>query len=321
MTATHLGVTRTDDYAWLARRQLAAGDARPGGARARHPRLSRGRERLFRGGDGRRRTASGQRSSPRCAARIKEDDSSVPSPDGPYAYARPLSPQGAEHPLLVRSRRDGGDETVLLDANALADGQGLFPPRRQRPQPRPPAPRLGARRQGLGIFRRSASAISRPARTWPTASPAPPARRSGRRTAARLFYVWLDDNHRPAKVFRHIDRHRPGGGRRSSTRSADPGFFLGVGKTQSDRFIVIDSHDHETSEVQHPRRPTTRRRRRASSRRGGRPSEYELDEARRAFLHPDQRRRRRGLQDRHRAGRDARPRALARPRAAPGRAG
>ena len=29
----------------------------------------------------------------------------------------------------------------------------------------------------------------------------------------------------------------------------DPGFFLGVGKTQSNRYILIDSHDHETSEV------------------------------------------------------------------------
>ena len=30
----------------------------------------------------------------------------------------------------------------------------------------------------------------------------------------------------------------------------DPGFFLGVGITKSDRFIVINSHDHETSEVE-----------------------------------------------------------------------
>src|SRR5690606_28540369 len=29
----------------------------------------------------------------------------------------------------------------------------------------------------------------------------------------------------------------------------NPSYFLGVGKTQSDRFFVIDSHDHETSEV------------------------------------------------------------------------
>src|SRR5690606_34626960 len=29
---------------------------------------------------------------------------------------------------------------------------------------------------------------------------------------------------------------------------ADPGFFVGVSKTLSDRFIVIDAHDHQTSE-------------------------------------------------------------------------
>src|SRR5690606_16836862 len=29
----------------------------------------------------------------------------------------------------------------------------------------------------------------------------------------------------------------------------DPGFFVGVGKTLSDKFIVIDAHDHQTSEI------------------------------------------------------------------------
>ncbi len=85
-------------------------------------------------------------------ARIKEDDSSVPSPDGPYAYGIRFA-HGAEHPMLVRADRDGQNETVLLDANALRRRQGVFPSRRQRPQPRPPAPRLGQRRDGLGIFR------------------------------------------------------------------------------------------------------------------------------------------------------------------------
>ena len=29
----------------------------------------------------------------------------------------------------------------------------------------------------------------------------------------------------------------------------DPGFFLGVARTHVGRFVVIDTHDHETSEV------------------------------------------------------------------------
>ena len=63
-----------------------------------------------------------------------------------------------------------------------------------------------------------------------------------------LFYTVLDDNHRPCKVFRH----------RIGTDAADDvlvyeepdsGFFLNVGITESRRFVVIDAHDHVTSEV------------------------------------------------------------------------
>jgi protease II len=57
--------------------------------------------------------------------RIKEDDSTVPAPDGPYAYASRYM-HGAEHPRIVRTPRDGGDETVLLDADAMAAGKAYF---------------------------------------------------------------------------------------------------------------------------------------------------------------------------------------------------
>ena len=33
---------------------------------------------------------------------------------------------GAQHPHVVRTRRDGSDETVLLDADALAAGKPYF---------------------------------------------------------------------------------------------------------------------------------------------------------------------------------------------------
>ena len=63
-----------------------------------------------------------------------------------------------------------------------------------------------------------------------------------------LFYTVLDDNHRPCKVLRH----------RIGTDAAqdvlvheerDAGFFLNVSLTESRRFVVLDAHDHVTSEV------------------------------------------------------------------------
>ncbi|MCL4150039.1 UNVERIFIED_CONTAM: hypothetical protein GTU68_003790, partial [Idotea baltica] len=63
-----------------------------------------------------------------------------------------------------------------------------------------------------------------------------------------VFYTVLDDNHRPCKVFYHklgTDQSKD----HLVYEEPDSGFFLGVGKTLSGGYILLDSHDHETSEV------------------------------------------------------------------------
>src|SRR3954468_7311926 len=57
--------------------------------------------------------------------RIKEDDASVPQPDGPWAYALRYE-KGAQHPRFVRTPRAGGAEQLLLDVDALAKGKAFF---------------------------------------------------------------------------------------------------------------------------------------------------------------------------------------------------
>ena len=57
--------------------------------------------------------------------RIKEDDSSVPSPDGPYAYLRKYR-EGGQHELFGRSLRDGGEVKIILDGDELAADQEYF---------------------------------------------------------------------------------------------------------------------------------------------------------------------------------------------------
>ena len=52
-------------------------------------------------------------------ARIKEEDSTVPAPDGPWAYYRRFV-AGGQYPILCRRPRDATDdsrEQVLLDGN------------------------------------------------------------------------------------------------------------------------------------------------------------------------------------------------------------
>ena len=71
-------------------------------------------------------------------ARIKEDDSTVPDPDGPYAYYVRYR-EGGQHPLLCRQPRrfsvaatglkvveEMNEEQLLLDGDALAQGKAFF---------------------------------------------------------------------------------------------------------------------------------------------------------------------------------------------------
>ena len=63
-----------------------------------------------------------------------------------------------------------------------------------------------------------------------------------------LFYTVLDDNHRPCKVLRHRVGTDPAADA-VVYEEPDAGFFVNVGLTESRRFVVIDAHDHVTSEV------------------------------------------------------------------------
>ena len=51
--------------------------------------------------------------------RIKEDDSGVPTPDGPFAYLWKFR-EGGQHQQIGRTPRDGGEMQTILDGDALA---------------------------------------------------------------------------------------------------------------------------------------------------------------------------------------------------------
>src|SRR5262249_38696535 len=58
-------------------------------------------------------------------ARFRKIHASSPAPDGPSAYYRRYW-TGGQHPLFCRLPRDGGDERVLVDGNALAKPHAYF---------------------------------------------------------------------------------------------------------------------------------------------------------------------------------------------------
>ena len=178
--------------------------------------------------------------------RIKQDDSSVPAKDGPFAYAvRWVT--GGQHPLHVRMPRAGGAEEILLDGDARAAGKAYFRLSGVAHAPDHGKIVWGADENGSEYFTLRVRDVAA-GRDLADVVEASGGEAVWTAASDGFFYVRLDDNHRPSKVF----LHRLG----TSTdddllvyEEADPGFFVGVGKTLSGRFVVISVHDHETSEV------------------------------------------------------------------------
>jgi oligopeptidase B len=181
--------------------------------------------------------------------RIKEDDSSVPSPDGPYEYASSFI-TGGQYPRLMRRPRgstSGADEAILLDGNREAADKPYWQlgGATHSPDHRYLAYAVDAKGSELFTIR------IRDLTTGKDLADEIPDTRGGyvwAADSATLFYVRLDANHRPLYVYRH-KIGTPVDSDVLVYEEADKGFYVGVGQTQSGRYILVDAHDHQTNEV------------------------------------------------------------------------
>ncbi|PWE58137.1 S9 family peptidase [Metarhizobium album] len=182
--------------------------------------------------------------------RIKEDDSSVPVKDGPFAYGT-FYVTGGEQPHYFRIPRDGDhkDEAsrqVLLDGDKEAEGKAYF--------------RLAGidssndHSHGLwGYDDKGSEYFTLRIRNLETGEDlADVIENTGgggvwAPDGKSFFYTLQDENHRPSKIYHHIVGE-PQSADRLVYEEEDPGFFMGVGGSLLDDFIYIDIHDHETSE-------------------------------------------------------------------------
>ncbi|MDZ4370258.1 MAG: S9 family peptidase [Phenylobacterium sp.] len=177
--------------------------------------------------------------------RIKEDDSSVPAPDGPYDYYVRYD-LGAEHPIHARRfRGEDGAEEVLLDEEALSKAHAYFQVGAAHHSPDHALYAWAADTQGSEYYRIHVKDLATgddlgtpiesaygdfcfsPDSQW-------------------LFWIWRDENARPAKVFRRPAR---GGGDELVYEEADEGMFLGVGVAADDSHILIHVGNQETTEL------------------------------------------------------------------------
>lgn len=184
--------------------------------------------------------------------RIVENDWSVPGLDGPYAYGSSYA-EGAEQPCLVRLSRAEGEAVtpdsppkgaeVLLDANREAEGKAYFRLGSVSHAPNHASLAWTADRTGSELFTLAVRDLHSGADTVLLERVTPAVAYAA--DARTVFAVEIDDNHRPARVVAKA----PGDDRRVIYEEADPGFFVSVSETLSGGYLIIDAHDHETSEV------------------------------------------------------------------------
>lgn len=181
-------------------------------------------------------------------ARLKEDDRQVPTPDGPWEYF-PRYVKGGQYPQFCRTPRGGSaeDATVILDGNAEAAGKTYWDLGGTAHAPNHRYLAYSADDKGSELYTIRIRDLES-GHVLPDEIPDTRGSIVWGPDSTTLYYVRVDANHRPLYVYRHT----LGTAAESDVlvyEEKDIGFYVGVAATQSNRFIVIDVHDHETSEV------------------------------------------------------------------------
>jgi len=178
--------------------------------------------------------------------RIQQDDSSVPYKDGDFAYGSCYE-TGDEQPRFFRTPREGGSREIYLNGNDQAASSAYF--RLSGVFHAPDHSKFvwgyddkgsefytlklrnfGAIDDSNDILEDTSGAVA-----WDGA-------------AHGFFYTRLDENHRADKVYYHLlgtDQNSD----RLVYEEQDQGFFISVSSSLKGDFIMIEAHDHETSEV------------------------------------------------------------------------
>jgi oligopeptidase B len=259
VTITQLGRTRVDDYQWMKDDNWQAV--------LRDPTLIKADVKAHLEAENAYREAMMASTLPLQArmfeemkGRIKEDDSSVPSPDGPWEYFVEYR-TGEQHPRYMRVERQGtftvDGETVtrtflvaptpqlLLDANLLAEGKAYSEVAATEHSPDHTLFAYAEDAQGSEVHQ----IFTRDLVTGELL-PDPIQSANGNFTfspcSCWIFWTNRNENGRPDKIFRRPAR---GGETTLVYEEADEGMFIGVGRSADDRFILIGIQNQETSEA------------------------------------------------------------------------
>lgn len=187
-------------------------------------------------------------------ARLAPEDSSVPSPDGPYAYYHRYR-TGDQHGLYARKsfdphrRQVSAEETELLDADLVFSQQegDYFSLGAVQHSPDHNWLAYTTDRNGSESYEIFLTNIESKT-TTSTGITTCAGGVQWAKDSATLYWVERDENQRPYAVFAK-NIHAADDAPRMIYKESDPGFFVSIGESESGRYIEISAHNHITSEV------------------------------------------------------------------------
>lgn len=241
----HHGIDLTDDYGWLRapnwQEVLKKPKALPADIRAVLERENQFADGVLQPTQTLQKTLIRE-----MRARIKEDDSDVPEKDGAFEYYDRYR-EGGEHELVCRRKWPDGAEEVMLDGDELAKGKSFFEIGGSEISP-------DHRLLVWSVDDRGSEYYTIRVRDLTTGTDLQDLIEETEGDAVwsadgrSFYYVRLDDNHRPSRVY----RHRLGEDQSQDElifEETDPGWFMSVGMTRSRRFAVIHITDHDSAEA------------------------------------------------------------------------
>lgn len=180
-------------------------------------------------------------------ARLKEDDASVPQKDGDWLYWWAFRP-GGQYRVWYRKPATGGEEQILLDEPAEAEGHDYFRLQVLSVSPDGRLAAWSADRSGAERFELRIRDLATGADVETVTTVANGAVAWGNDSRS-LVYTEVNDNWRTYRARLHRLGSDPAEDVTVYEETEELGFNVGVGKTQDDRWIVVATGDNQTSEV------------------------------------------------------------------------
>ncbi len=177
--------------------------------------------------------------------RIKEVDSSVPTPSGPFAYAVRFR-EGGEYPIYIRTPREGGDETILFDGDAEGEGAEFFRVVGVAHSPNHEMIAYGVDRLGSEYYDIRMRNIAS-GEEFEESIPSTGGGSVWASDSKSLYYIERDDNQRPKRVKQHVLGTDPADDL-LIYEEPDDTMFLNISKSQSGEYLFIGSTKATTTE-------------------------------------------------------------------------